>query len=79
MFEPAHGSAPKYTGMDKVNPYATILAGAWMLDYLDEKEQAKRIFKAAEKAIAEGYVTYDMGGDKKLSEVADRMIELLQK
>ena len=79
MFEPAHGSAPKYTGMDKVNPYATILAGAWMLDYLGEKEQAKRIFAAAEKAIAEGYVTYDMGGDKKLSEVADRMIEILKK
>jgi isocitrate dehydrogenase len=79
MFEPAHGSAPKYAGMDKVNPYATILAGAWMLDYLGEKEQSKRIFEAAEKAIAEGYITYDMGGDKKLSEVADRMIEILTK
>ena len=79
MFEPAHGSAPKYAGMDKVNPYATILAGAWILDCLDEKEQAKRIFEAAEKAISEGYVTYDMGGDKKLSEVADRIIEILKK
>jgi Isocitrate/isopropylmalate dehydrogenase len=78
MFEPAHGSAPKYTGMDKVNPYATILAGAWMLDYLGEKEQAQNIFKAAEQAIAEGYVTYDMGGEKKLSEVADRMVDILK-
>ena len=78
MFEPAHGSAPKYAGMDKVNPYATILAGAWMLDYLGEKEQAQKIFKAAEQAIAEGYVTYDMGGDKKLSEVADRMAGILK-
>ncbi|MCL2142320.1 MAG: isocitrate/isopropylmalate dehydrogenase family protein [Methanimicrococcus sp.] len=79
MFEPAHGSAPKYAGMDKVNPYATILAGAWMLDYLGEKEQSKRIFEAAEKAIAEGYVTYDMGGNKKLSEVANRIVEILKK
>ena len=78
MFEPAHGSAPKYTGMDKVNPYATILAGAWMLDYLGEKEQSQNIFKAAEQAIAEGYVTYDMGGEKKLSEVADRMVDILK-
>ncbi|WNY25431.1 isocitrate/isopropylmalate dehydrogenase family protein [Methanolapillus millepedarum] len=79
MFEPAHGSAPKYAGMDKVNPYATILAGAWMLDYLGEKEQSKKIFAAAEKAVSEGYVTYDLGGDKKLSEVADKIIEMMKK
>jgi isocitrate dehydrogenase len=51
MFEPAHGSAPKYAGQDKVNPVATILAGAWMLDYLGEKEKSEAIFKATERVI----------------------------
>ena len=72
MFESAHGSAPKYGGQDKVNPVATILAGAWMLDYLGESEQSKAIFAATEKVIAEGkYVTYDLGGNAKMSEMTD--------
>ncbi|MDI6888923.1 MAG: isocitrate/isopropylmalate dehydrogenase family protein [Methanocellales archaeon] len=70
MFEPAHGSAPKYAGKDKVNPTATILAGAWMLEYLGEKKGADAIFKAAEKVISEGKVTYDLGGKATLSEMA---------
>jgi isocitrate dehydrogenase len=45
MFEPAHGSAPKYKGLDKVDPYATILAGAWMLRYLDAAEEADAIIR----------------------------------
>ena len=79
MFEPAHGSAPKYAGQDKVNPVATILAGAWMLDYLGEKEQAKAIFDATESVISEGkHVTYDMGGSAKLSQMADAIIAKLE-
>ena len=75
MFEPAHGSAPKYAYQDKVNPTATILAGAWMLDYLGEKEQSKAIFDATEQVISDGkYVTYDMGGSAKLSQMADAII-----
>ncbi|MDK2892865.1 isocitrate/isopropylmalate dehydrogenase family protein [Methanohalophilus sp.] len=75
MFEPAHGSAPKYAGQDKVNPVATVLAGAWMLDYLGEKENAEAIFKATEDVIAEGKtVTYDLGGTAKLSEMTDAII-----
>ncbi len=78
MFEPAHGSAPKYAGQDKVNPVATILAGAWMLDYLGEKEQAKAIFDATGSVIAEGkHVTYDMGGSAKLSQMTDAIIAKL--
>jgi len=74
MFEPAHGSAPKYKGMDKTNPVATILAGAWMLEYLGMKKESQRIFKAAEKVIAEGKkVTYDLGGNAKTSEMADEI------
>jgi len=72
MFEPAHGSAPKYAGMDKVNPVATVLAGAWMLGYLGESEQSAAIFRATERVISEGkYLTYDLGGNAKLSEMTD--------
>ncbi len=74
MFEPAHGSAPKYAGLDKVNPVATVLAGAWMLDYLGEKDKSEAIFKATERVVSEGkYVTYDLGGNAKLSEMADEI------
>jgi len=77
MFEPAHGSAPQYKGKDKVNPTATILAGAWVLDYLGEKKKSDAIFKATWDVIAEGKkVTYDLGGTASLSEmggaIADR-------
>jgi len=76
MFEPAHGSAPKYAGQDKVNPVATILAGAWLLDYLGEHNNAKAIFEATEKVIAEGKnVTYDLGGSAKSSQMTDAIIK----
>jgi isocitrate dehydrogenase len=79
MFEPAHGSAPKYRGLDKVNPTATILAGAWMLDYLGEKAKARAIFKATERVISEGkYVTYDLGGNARLSEMANQIAKYTQ-
>lgn len=72
MFEPAHGSAPKYKGMNKVNPTATILSGAWMLEYVGEKDAAKAIFEATEQVIAEGKaVTYDLGGSASTSQMAD--------
>jgi isocitrate dehydrogenase len=78
MFEPAHGSAPKYAGLDKVNPVATVLAGAWLLDYLGEHENSKDIFEATEKVISEGKkVTYDMGGHSKSSEMVDEIIKKL--
>ena len=74
MFEPAHGSAPKYAGKDKVNPVATILSGAWMADYLGEKPVCKAIFAATEDVINEGkYVTYDLGGKASLSQMSDQI------
>jgi isocitrate dehydrogenase len=80
MFEPAHGSAPKYAGQDKVNPVATVLAGAWMLDYLGEKEKSEAIFRATERVISEGrYVTYDLGGSAKLSQMADEIARHTEK
>ncbi len=61
MFEPVHGSAPKYAGQNRVNPTATILSGALMLRHLGESEAANRVEAAVRKVIAEGrYVTYDL-------------------
>ena len=61
MFEPIHGSAPKYAGQNKVNPTATILSGALMLRHLGERTAAERIEKAIADVIAEGKnVTYDL-------------------
>lgn len=84
MFEPAHGSAPKYKGQDKVNPTATILSAAWALEYLGEKEKARAIFQATEDVIAEGkVVTYDLKGNAKSSEmaraIAERAAKLLKR
>jgi isocitrate dehydrogenase (NAD+) len=63
MFEPAHGSTPKYKGMDKVNPVATVLSAAWMLDYLGLKKAASAIFEATFEVVKEGkHITYDLGG-----------------
>ncbi|NLF01826.1 MAG: isocitrate/isopropylmalate dehydrogenase family protein [Anaerolineales bacterium] len=61
VFEPVHGSAPKYTGQNKVNPCATILSGALMLYHLGETDAAKRVETAVDAVIAEGRaVTYDL-------------------
>ncbi|MCJ7432427.1 MAG: isocitrate/isopropylmalate family dehydrogenase, partial [Anaerolineales bacterium] len=63
VFEPTHGSAPKYAGMNKVNPIATILSAKMMLDWLGETEKGASIEKAIAEVIKEGKVrTYDMGG-----------------
>ncbi|MBI5242906.1 MAG: isocitrate/isopropylmalate dehydrogenase family protein [Elusimicrobia bacterium] len=63
VFEPTHGSAPKYAGQYKVNPIATILAAKMMLDWLGEAEKAKAIEEATIAVVREGQVrTYDMGG-----------------
>ncbi len=77
MFEPAHGSAPKYKGMDKVNPTAAILSGAWMAEYLGEPHIKDVIFSATEQVINEGKnVTYDIGGSAKTSQMTNAIAEL---
>ena len=61
VFEPVHGSAPKYKGLNKVNPLAMILSGVMMLKHLGEAEAARRLETAVAHVIEEGrYVTYDM-------------------
>jgi isocitrate/isopropylmalate dehydrogenase len=63
VFEPSHGSAPKYAGQDKVNPLATILAARMMLEWLGEADKAAAVESAVAEVVHEGKVrTYDMGG-----------------
>ena len=72
MFEPVHGSAPKYTGMNHVNPTATIMAAQMMLDYLGEKGVAIKIENAVMKVLKEGKVrTKDLGGSSTTSAMSD--------
>jgi isocitrate dehydrogenase (NAD+) len=85
LFEPTHGSAPKYKGQNKVNPTALILSGMLMLRYLKEEAAADRLEKAVAAVIAEGKdVTYDMKPDRNdptavgTSEMADAIIRRMQ-
>ena len=65
VFEPVHGSAPKYVGKNKVNPCATILSGALMLRHLGENDAADRVERAVEAVVAKGErVTYDLKADR---------------
>jgi isocitrate dehydrogenase (NAD+) len=85
VFEPTHGSAPKYAGQNKVNPMAMMLSGVMMLRHLEEVQAADRLEKAIADIIAEGKdVTYDMKPSRDdptavgTSQVADAIINRLQ-
>ncbi len=83
VFEPVHGSAPKYAGQNKVNPTAEILSGALMFEYLGWKDGAEMIKKAVEMTIKSGTVTYDIhrhvGGNLVgTREFAEAVVENLQ-
>jgi 3-isopropylmalate dehydrogenase len=72
MFEPIHGSAPKYKGLNKTNPIATILAGCLLLEDLGVEKSSLKVEKAVEEILREGKIrTYDLGGSSKTSEVGD--------
>ncbi len=78
VFEPTHGSAPKYAGMYKVNPIAMILTAKMMLDHLGEPEMAARLEGAVAAVIREGKVrTYDMGGTNTTLEVGEAVAKRL--
>jgi isocitrate dehydrogenase (NAD+) len=86
VFEPVHGSAPKYAGQNKVNPMAMMFSGVMMLRYLCERDAAQRLEKALTQVIAEGKnVTYDLKPRPDdstavgTSQVADAVIEKLRK
>src|SRR6266576_1316079 len=78
VFEPVHGSAPKYAGLNKANPTALILSGVMMLRHLGEQAAAVRVETALRAVIADGRrTTYDLGGDAGTSQFADAIIERL--
>jgi isocitrate dehydrogenase (NAD+) len=85
LFEPIHGSAPKYAGQNKANPMAMMYSGVMMLNWIGEREAADRLERALDETIAEGVnVTYDLKQDrndptaKGTSEVADALIAKLR-
>ncbi len=85
VFEPVHGSAPKYQGKNRVNPCATILAAAMMLEYLGEKERSDLIWQAVREVIREGkFLTYDLKragepvGTREMGEAIKRKVEELR-
>jgi 3-isopropylmalate dehydrogenase len=78
MFEPIHGSAPKYRGQNKVNPVATIWAGALLLEHLGQPRAASDIVNAIERNLLEGRIkTYDLGGSSATSEVGSEIARLV--
>jgi isocitrate dehydrogenase (NAD+) len=84
VFEATHGSAPKYTGQNRVNPTAMILSGKLMLEHLGERDAARRLEEAVAAVVAEGErVTYDLKPSRDdpsavgTSEYADAIIEKL--
>jgi 3-isopropylmalate dehydrogenase len=78
VFEPTHGSAPKYAGQYRANPIAMILSVKLMLDWLGEAEMADRLEGAVARAIREGRVrTYDMGGSNTTLEMAREIAKYL--
>jgi len=78
VFEPTHGSAPKYAGQYKVNPTAMLLTAKLMLDWLQESGPAEKLENAIAKVILEGKVkTYDMGGSNTSLEMAKEVARQL--
>ncbi|MGP8319367.1 MAG: isocitrate/isopropylmalate dehydrogenase family protein [Methanosarcinaceae archaeon] len=78
MFEPIHGSAPKYKGLNKVNPIATIWAGAMLIEQMGENQAADSIVSAIERNILDGKIkTYDMGGLSGTSDVGDDIARIV--
>jgi 3-isopropylmalate dehydrogenase len=79
MFEPIHGSAPKYKGMNRANPIATIWAGAMLVEQLGEKEAGDAIMSAIEQDIKEAKVlTKDMGGSSGTSDIGDEIARIIR-
>ncbi|MBI5222885.1 isocitrate/isopropylmalate dehydrogenase family protein [Candidatus Micrarchaeota archaeon] len=79
LFEPVHGSAPKYAGMDVVNPTGMLRATAMMLEYLGHSAEAKQLENAIDATYEKGIKTKDVGGTAKTSEMIQNIIKELKK
>lgn len=77
VFEPVHGSAPKYAGGNVANPIASISAAKMMLDHLGEKEAAMRVENAILTTMRQGVLPQDLGGKATMSDVTDAVIKNL--
>jgi isocitrate dehydrogenase len=84
VFEATHGTAPKYAGLDKVNPSSLILSGAMMLEYMGWREGSDAVRDALQQTVAAGTVTYDLARqmegatEVKCSEFAGKMVEKMK-
>jgi 3-isopropylmalate dehydrogenase len=76
MFEPVHGSAPKYAGQGTANPMAAVLTLALLLEDLELREAAQAVEDAVCRALLEGVTTADLGGGRTTSEVGDFLAEV---
>jgi 3-isopropylmalate dehydrogenase len=79
MYEPVHGSAPKYKGMNTINPTATILAAKLMVDNMGRRDLGQKIEDAVRKTFDKGIYTQDLGGKAKTSEFGDHVAAELRK
>ena len=77
LFEPVHGSAPKYAGKNVANPTASFLSSVMMLEFLGEEKTAKRIRNSISKTIVQGLTTKDLGGNLKSSEYTNQVVKNL--
>lgn len=78
IFEAVHGSAPKYTGQNKVNPTALLLSATLMLDHLGENDKRVQIEAALEATLKKGIKTYDLGGSAGTSDFAEAIASELK-
>lgn len=77
LFEPVHGSAPKYAGKDVVNPTGMLLSSAMLLDHIGEAKAGDRLASAVRSCCASGVKTKDVGGTAKTSEMVEKIVSLL--
>jgi 3-isopropylmalate dehydrogenase len=78
MFEPVHGSAPKYAGTGRANPFGAMLTAALMLEHLGHPTEAQALERAVGQCVREGRATADVGGSLMTSEAGDAVCESLQ-
>ncbi|OPY31025.1 MAG: Homoisocitrate dehydrogenase [Methanomassiliicoccales archaeon PtaU1.Bin124] len=78
MFEPVHGSAPKYKGMNTINPIATILAAKMMLDNLGHRDLGQIVHDGVRKALDQHVYTRDLGGKATTSEMGDAVVKAIR-
>jgi 3-isopropylmalate dehydrogenase len=78
MFEPVHGSAPKYAGTGKANPFGAILTAALLLDHLGRSAEAASVETAVATCVREGAATADVGGSLTTAKAGDAVCERLR-